>query len=83
MEHLSIEEILNYVSATKINDETLELFSKVNGHIRNCPSCKKKINALELANEELENEFLVESLELDHLDDLIKIENSIVKENIL
>ena len=73
MEHLSIEEIIKYVTSSKVNIETLDLLSKVNGHIRNCPSCKEKVDSYENINDEiLENGF-----DLNHIDDLIKIKKNI------
>lgn len=76
MEHLSIEEIIMYVTETKVNDDTLKLFSRVNGHIRNCPHCKEKLNSYELINDNLTNGNLMHDFDLNHENDLIEIEQS-------
>lgn len=81
MEHLSIEEIIKYVTSSKINIETLDLLSKVNGHIRNCPSCKEKVDSYENINDEIKKEILENGFDLNHIDDLIKIKKNISKEN--
>ncbi len=53
MEHLSIEEIIKYVTANKTDAETLDLLSRVNGHIRVCSQCKEKLLAYEYVNDTL------------------------------
>lgn len=53
MEHLTVEEIIKYTMADKIDEETLNLLAKVNGHIRKCPECKEKIEAYEMFNEKI------------------------------
>ena len=52
MEHLSVEEIIKYVTVNNVDKETLDLLSKVNGHIRNCSSCKEKVDSYESINDE-------------------------------
>ena len=81
LEHLSLEEILKYVTANKLDSETLDLFSKVNGHIRKCSSYKEKINSFETINEELKKIVLTNDFDLNQLDDLIEIKNSTSNEN--
>lgn len=49
MEHLSISDVINYVTASKVDRETLDLMSKVNFHIRSCSACREKIEAFEAA----------------------------------
>lgn len=43
MTHLTVEEIIEFVSFDKLNAETLALSTKVNEHIWSCPSCLKKV----------------------------------------
>lgn len=81
MEHLSIEEIIKYVTSNKVNRETLDLLSKVNGHIRNCPLCKEKVASYETINDEIKKEILENGFDLNHIDDLIKIKKNISKEH--
>ena len=80
MEHLSIDEIIQYVTATKVNKETLDLMSKVNSHIRNCSVCKEKVNAYEMVNDEIKKEIDENCLDLGRIDDLIKIKRDILNE---
>lgn len=74
MKHLSIEEIIEYVTANKVDSETLDLLSKVNGHIRVCPACREKVSAFECVSEALENEVFEDGFDLDCFEDLIKTE---------
>ena len=53
MEHLTIEEIIEFVSFEKMDAESLKLASRVNAHIRSCPSCMRKVRAFQLVMEEL------------------------------
>lgn len=81
LEHLSTEEIIKYATASKINKETLELLSKVNCHIRKCPSCKEKVVAFETVNDELKKEVTKNGFDLNHINDLIRIKEDNVKEH--
>lgn len=81
LEHLSIEEIIKYITLNKVDRESLDLLSKVNGHIRNCPSCKEKVISYETLNDEIRKKILENGFELNHIDDLIKISENISKEN--
>ncbi len=51
MEHISIEEIINYITVTELNNETSDLLARVNGHIRKCSACKEKLRAFEMVND--------------------------------
>lgn len=77
MEHLTIEEIIKYVTASRVDGETLKLLSKANGHIRNCTLCKEKIDSYETINDELKKEVPENGFDLNHVDDLIKIKKNI------
>lgn len=76
MKHLSIEEIIDYVMVSKVNAETLDLLSRVNGHIRNCTECKEKVLAFETINDELRKRARENRLDLNQIEDLIKIEST-------
>ena len=43
MTHLTVEEIIEFVSFDALNKENLTLAAKVNGHIRSCKSCFEKV----------------------------------------
>lgn len=47
MNHLTVEEIIAFVSATELNDSFLKLAGKVNGHIAQCDECLKKVKAFQ------------------------------------
>lgn len=53
LKHLTIEEIVKYVTANKVDIETLSLLSDVNAHLRECEECKKKIDAYQTLNDQL------------------------------
>lgn len=52
MEHLKLEQIIEFVSMTEINPETLALSSKVVGHIRECQECLDKVKSFRLVYDE-------------------------------
>lgn len=53
MEHLSVEEMIDFVSFNKLNDEFLSLASKVNTHTLRCKECREKVAAFQLVYDEL------------------------------
>ncbi len=79
MEHLSIEEIIKYVTADKVDNETLNLLSKVNGHIRNCQLCREKVESYECINDEFKKGNFENSFDLNQINDLIKRRKNINK----
>ena len=52
MRHLTIDEIIDFVSMVQINDETLKLASTVNVHIGKCEKCLRKVRAFQLLYDE-------------------------------
>lgn len=77
LEHLSIEEIIEYVTANKVSKETLDLMSRVNGHIRICSSCREKIESYERINEKLIKESLIGDSSFNDVDEIIKMKKAI------
>lgn len=75
MKHLSVEEIIKYVTATEVNNEMLDLFSRVNGHIRKCEMCKEKIVAYEHVNNMIIDHSCEKEFDLNQFDDLSEIIN--------
>lgn len=45
MGHLTVDEIIQFVSMTELNQDTLALSASVNGHIRNCENCIRLVRA--------------------------------------
>lgn len=52
MKHLTVDEILNFVSLTELNSESIELSAAVNGHIRKCENCLKLVRAFQMIYDE-------------------------------
>lgn len=53
MAHLNVEEIIEFVSFEDLSKDSMELSIKVNGHIRSCPECLKKVSAFQTVYDEL------------------------------
>lgn len=81
LKHLRIEEMIKYATASKVDKETLDLLSKVNGHIRVCSSCREKVDSCERINDELKKELLQKDFDFNHIDGFIKIKNNICNSN--
>ncbi len=54
MTHLTVEEIIDFVSFDKLTEENIALAKKVNEHICSCKSCFEKVSAFQLIFEEFE-----------------------------
>lgn len=52
MRHLTVEEIIDFVSIREWTDASLALIARVNGHIRSCDACLKRVQAFRLIHEE-------------------------------
>lgn len=53
MKHLTVDEIIDFVSFEKMDNESLANASKVNTHIISCASCLKKVRAFQAVYDEL------------------------------
>lgn len=53
MTHLTVDEIIDFVSISKMDIGSMELASRVNTHIRGCDDCLKKVRAFQLIYDEL------------------------------
>ena len=53
MTHLTVEEIIEFVSIDKLSEETIALSTKVNEHIRSCPTCLEKVSSFQMVYDEL------------------------------
>jgi hypothetical protein len=54
MRHLTVEEIIDFVSIRQWSEESLALITRVNDHIRNCDACLKQVQAFRLIHEEFQ-----------------------------
>ncbi len=52
MEHLTMDEILEFVSMTELNCESIKLSTTVNGHIRKCDACLKLVRSVQMLYDE-------------------------------
>ena len=52
MNHLTIDEIIEFVSSSKADTETLQLISTANQHIRKCPKCLRVVKAFQMVYDE-------------------------------
>ncbi len=55
MEHLSVDEIIDFVSFEKWTEETAKLASIVNGHIYKCKECRTIVTAFQQLHDEFED----------------------------
>lgn len=53
MTHLTVEEIIEFVSFDKLSEDTIALSTKVNEHIRSCFSCLEKVSSFQIVYDEL------------------------------
>ena len=52
MKHLTVDEIIDFVSSTDLNDETIKLSAAVTAHIRSCGKCLKLVRAFQMLYDE-------------------------------
>ena len=45
MKHLTFEEIIDFISFQSLDENTVKLIQKVNGHICKCAACREKVKA--------------------------------------
>lgn len=52
MEHLSVDEMIRFVSLTELNAEAVKLSASVTKHIRSCHSCLRQVRAFQMIYDE-------------------------------
>ncbi len=52
MKHLTVDEMLDFVSLTELNNESIQRSAAVNGHIRKCEKCLKLVRSFQLIYDE-------------------------------
>jgi hypothetical protein len=52
MKHLTVDDMIRFVSLTELNDEAMELSASVNGHIRRCGECLERVRAFQMIYDE-------------------------------
>lgn len=53
MNHLTLDEIIDFVSVTEINEETMQLMGKVNAHVARCRECRELVRSYQLVYDEV------------------------------
>ena len=53
MNHLTLDDIIDFVSLNEINDESMQLIAAVNSHIAVCRECRELVRAFQLVYDEL------------------------------
>lgn len=72
MNHLTVDEIISFLSISKIDAESLELASNVNSHLIKCEQCRSKVRAFRDVFDSLFSAEGVESIRANTaLDELI------------
>lgn len=54
MEHLSVEEIIRFVSLSSLDEEAMELSERVSRHIRDCDECRERLYSFQLIYDSFE-----------------------------
>lgn len=52
MKHLTVDEIIEFVSLTELNSEAIKLSASVNGHIRECEKCLTLVRSFQMIYDE-------------------------------
>ena len=47
MQHLTVDQIIDFVSLTKLDKEAAALSAAVNGHVRVCAKCLERVKAFQ------------------------------------
>lgn len=54
MKHLTVEEMISFVSIKSLDEKSLELIDRVSEHICECSECRKKVDAFQTVQDELD-----------------------------
>lgn len=57
-EHLTVDEILEFISFQKITPDTMAMVSRVNDHILECKECFDKVSAFQHVQDRFEDEII-------------------------
>ncbi len=64
MDHLTIEQIVGFVTFDDMNEDAMKLAAKVNAHILKCPHCLELVQSYQLLDEAFDREFAKAEIEL-------------------
>lgn len=53
MKHLAVDEFIDFVSMNRMDEQSMELASKVNTHIGECENCLRKLRAFQSVYDEM------------------------------
>ena len=60
MNHLTLDEIIDFVSLIELNKESMQLISTVNSHIAECDECRELVRSYQLVYDGLVHSGLYE-----------------------
>lgn len=52
MEHLTVDEIIDFISLTELNNDAIVLSATVNRHIRKCEKCLRLVRSFQVIYDE-------------------------------
>lgn len=52
MKHLTVDEIIEFVSLNELNNDAVKLIGLVNEHIRECEKCRRLVRAFQMVYDE-------------------------------
>ncbi len=54
MKHLTVDEMIDFVSFQTLDQKSLDNAARVTGHIRQCQACLRKVHAFQVMYDEME-----------------------------
>lgn len=75
MKHLTVDEIIQFVSLTELNSEAINLSASVNEHIRKCGKCLKLVRAFQMIYDEFSRTSQGNDFKKYIIEDILKEKN--------
>ena len=65
MDHLKLDDVIEFVSLVELNDESKKLISKVNTHIARCAECREMVRSFQAVYDEMRREAVAAEVETE------------------
>ena len=65
MDHLKLDDVIEFVSLVELNDESKKLISKVNTHIARCAECREMVRSFQTVYDEMRREAVAAEVETE------------------
>ena len=65
MDHLQLDDVIEFVSLVELNDESKKLISKVNTHIARCAECRALVRSFQTVYDELRREAVATDIDTE------------------